>query len=84
MPSKLWVYGAVDRARNHAKYETFKFVMRGSWVRIPLAAPRLLYHFLAEPADPEIAKINGWSLSVKGSELTLLTVCTAAVPIVGS
>ena len=34
--------------------------------------------------DPEIARINGWSLSVKPTELTLLRVRTAVVPTVGS
>lgn len=34
--------------------------------------------------DPEIARINGWSLSVKPTELTLLSVRTAVVPAVGS
>jgi hypothetical protein len=34
--------------------------------------------------DPEIARINGWSLSVKLTELTLLSVRTAVVPTVGS
>ena len=36
------------------------------------------------PYDPEIARINGWSLSVKLSELTSLSVRTAVVPTVGS
>ena len=34
--------------------------------------------------DSEIARINGWSLSVKPTELTLLSVRTAVVPTVGS
>jgi hypothetical protein len=34
--------------------------------------------------DPEIARINVWSLSVKPTELKLLSVHTAVVPTVGS
>jgi hypothetical protein len=36
------------------------------------------------PYDPEIARINGWSLSVKPTELTLLRVRTTVVPTVRS
>gem|GEM_PF-6646977 len=32
----------------------------------------------------EIARIRGWSLSVRGTELTLLSIWTAEVPFVGS